>query len=226
MRSPSKINELQGKDSLNAAHGEAAGVVASTKSPFKTLVKQQPVEADASVVPMETETNVKDDDAEYSPLQKQTNNFNALQHEYGGGSSQNPNKQSFSTKTRNNYRQTLSQKYQKEGVDVSSITPFTRFPDGPSYAELCEDCRFNRLSTDSQRKNQMRLVILDCRASMLQKEAMLPRSGKIDINNNCDKMSLVDQVKGLVEDCKDQTHICLVGLNSMEVPKDYNDAQE
>jgi hypothetical protein len=34
------------------------------KSPFKTLVKQQPIEADASVVPMETETNVKDDDSD------------------------------------------------------------------------------------------------------------------------------------------------------------------
>lgn len=34
----------------------------NNKSPFKTMVKQQPIEADASVVPMETETNVKDDD--------------------------------------------------------------------------------------------------------------------------------------------------------------------
>ena len=36
--------------------------MSSSKSPFKTMVKQQPIEADASVVPMETETNVKDDD--------------------------------------------------------------------------------------------------------------------------------------------------------------------
>jgi hypothetical protein len=28
------------------------------------MVKQQPIEADASVVPMETETNVKDDDTD------------------------------------------------------------------------------------------------------------------------------------------------------------------
>jgi len=28
------------------------------------MVKQQPIEADNSVVPMETETNVKDDDAD------------------------------------------------------------------------------------------------------------------------------------------------------------------
>ena len=34
------------------------------KSPFKTMVKQQPIEADASVVQMETETNVKDDEEE------------------------------------------------------------------------------------------------------------------------------------------------------------------
>ena len=36
----------------------------TNKSPFKTMVKQQPIEADNSVVPMETETNVKDDDAD------------------------------------------------------------------------------------------------------------------------------------------------------------------
>lgn len=34
----------------------------NNKSPFKTMVKQQPIEADASVVPMETETNVKEED--------------------------------------------------------------------------------------------------------------------------------------------------------------------
>lgn len=34
----------------------------NSKSPFKTMVKQQPIEADASVVPMETETNVKDEE--------------------------------------------------------------------------------------------------------------------------------------------------------------------
>ena len=77
------------KDGLNTGYSDSSGLVTSTKSPFKTLVKQLPIEADASVVPMETETNVKDDDAEYSPLQKQTNNFNALQHEYSGGNSQN-----------------------------------------------------------------------------------------------------------------------------------------
>lgn len=32
------------------------------------MVKQQPIEADASVVQMETETNVKDDDTDNSPL--------------------------------------------------------------------------------------------------------------------------------------------------------------
>lgn len=36
----------------------------TAKSPFKNMVKQKPIEADNSVVPMETETNVKDDDAD------------------------------------------------------------------------------------------------------------------------------------------------------------------
>ena len=40
------------------------------------MVKQKPIEADNSVVPMETETNVKDDDGEST--QKQTNNFRLL----------------------------------------------------------------------------------------------------------------------------------------------------
>lgn len=124
------------------------------------------------------------------------------------------------------YRQTLVRKLESEGVDVTNITPLTRFPDGPAYAELCEDCRINRLSTDSQRRSHTRLLVLDCRSSMLHKETMLPRCGKIDIGNTCDRRSLVEQVRGFIEGCKDQAHICLMGLNQLEVPKDYTDAQE
>jgi len=112
-----------------------------------------------------------------------------------------------------------------EGVDMANITPDTRFPDGPTNAELCEDCRSNRISLDSEKyKNAIRLVIMDCRASMLQKEAMLPRSAKFDIDNNCDKKNLLQQVRKLIDGCKDQAHICLVGLSEQEVPKDYNQA--
>ena len=119
----------------------------------------------------------------------------------------------------------LSRYYTNEGVDVANITPNTRFPDGPSNAELCEGCRSNRPSIDSEKsRNPIRLVIMDCRASMLQKEAMLPRSAKFDIDNNCDKKNLLEQVHQLIDDCKDQAHICLVGLSEQEVPKDYNQA--
>jgi hypothetical protein len=59
--------EIQLQQALNATSDTFQGV----KSPFKTLVKQQPVEADASVVPMETETNVKDDDEFDTPYYQQ-----------------------------------------------------------------------------------------------------------------------------------------------------------
>lgn len=49
-------------DSVN--HLKVRTLNSGSKSPFKTMVKQQPIEADASVVPMETETNVRDDDDE------------------------------------------------------------------------------------------------------------------------------------------------------------------
>ena len=29
-----------------------------------------------------------------------------------------------------------------------------------------------------------------------------------------------------MDDCKDQAHICLLGLNEQEVPKDYNEASD
>jgi hypothetical protein len=51
MYPPDSVNQLRVR-TLNS----------NSKSPFKTMVKQQPIEADASVVPMETETNVRDDD--------------------------------------------------------------------------------------------------------------------------------------------------------------------
>lgn len=85
----------------------------------------------------------------------------------------------------------LVRKLESEGVDVTNITPVTRFPDGPAYAELCEDCRFSRLSTDSQRRVRRRLLVLDCRSAMLHKETMLPRCGKIDIGDVCDWRNLV-----------------------------------
>ena len=61
------------------SHIDERSEISEPKSPFKTMVKQKPIEADASVVPMETETNVKDDDADST--QKQTNNFQLLQHQ-------------------------------------------------------------------------------------------------------------------------------------------------
>jgi hypothetical protein len=61
---------------------------------------------------------------------------------------------------------------------------------------------------------------------MLQKEAMLPSTAKFEINNNCDKKYLQQQVRNLIADCSEQDHICLVGLSEQEVPKDYNQAQE
>lgn len=56
---------------------------------------------------------------------------------------------------------------------------------GPSILKECDDCK-NRKS-DVDRLNQTRLVIIDCRIDMLQKEAMLPRTAKFEVTNNCDK---------------------------------------
>ena len=53
---------------------------------------------------------------------------------------------------------------------------------------------------------------MDCRIDMLQKEAMLPRTAKFEVSNNCDKKFLQEQIRKLVVDCKDQDHICLMGL--------------
>lgn len=36
----------------------------------------------------------------------------------------------------------------------------------------------------------------------------------------------MEQVKKLIVDCKDQDHICLLGLNELDIPKDYAEAQE
>ena len=51
---------------------------------------------------------------------------------------------------------------------------------------------------------------------------MLPRTAKFEVTNNCDKKQLQAQIRKLVVDCKDQDHICLMGLNELEVPKDLN----
>lgn len=62
--------------------------------------------------------------------------------------------------------------YRNEGIDLQNINQHTRFPDGPSFAELCEECKLNRFSVDSEKTNQnLRLIIIDCRILMLQKEA-------------------------------------------------------
>ena len=67
---------------------------------------------------------------------------------------------------------------------------------------------------------------MDCRVAMLQSEALLPRCAKFEISNDCQKKALIEQIKKLVIDCKDQDHICLLGLNELETPKDYEEAQE
>ena len=51
------------------------------KSPFKQMVKQLPIEADASVLPMETETNVKDDDDDPISFVKYPSSFQILLNE-------------------------------------------------------------------------------------------------------------------------------------------------
>ena len=89
--SPSKLKgsfELRSKKQVSSPiqykdvpSNQAA--VNAGKSPFKTLVKQQPIEADASVVPMETETNVRDDDSDSQPQQKLTNTFLVTTQEAG-----------------------------------------------------------------------------------------------------------------------------------------------
>ena len=55
---------------------------------------------------------------------------------------------------------------------------------------------------------------------------MLPRTCKLDINNNCDRKSIQEQIRLLVGDCRDFDHICLLGLEEQDVPRDYNQAQE
>ena len=59
--------------------------------------------------------------------------------------------------------------YRSAGLDLQNIDQYTRFPDGPSFAELCEECKINRYSVDSEKHNQnLRLIIIDCRILMLQ----------------------------------------------------------
>ena len=43
------------------------------------MVKQKPIQADASVVPMETETNIKDDEADQGITMKKTNSFQLIE---------------------------------------------------------------------------------------------------------------------------------------------------
>lgn len=81
------------------------------------------------------------------------------------------------------------------------------------------------MSIESEKHNQnLRLIIIDCRALMLQKEAMLPGSAQFEITNSCDKRNLLNQVRQRFDDCKDQVHICLLGLNPQEVPRDFNES--
>jgi len=122
------------------------------KSPFKTLVKQQPIEADASVVPMETETNVRDDEDEMSPYIKALSPFTILKNEISQVEASD-----------------CSVKYLfvPQEVEISPIeNQFSVVPDGPSSIELCEDCRARKPNSRDSNPG-IRLIIIDCRLLML-----------------------------------------------------------
>lgn len=96
----------------------------------------------------------------------------------------------------------------------------------------CEECqRAADGSSPSRHSNpdQIRLVIIDIRSDMLQRETMLPRTGKLDFKNEIDKKALYQQIKDVLAGLTaqhDQIHICLLGLKSQEVPKSYDEAHE
>lgn len=111
------------------------------------MVKQQPIEADASVVPMETETNVKDDDEEPVPESKKyPSSFQMLVKQ-------------------------IELNREQEIEDVFKI----------NSNAMCEECKLGRKSASDD--SSFRLIVIDCRLPMLQKEAMLPRTCKLNISN-------------------------------------------
>lgn len=163
----------------------------NSKSPFKTMVKQQPIEADASVVPMETETNVRDDDEDCGSPRNQGSLYSLLRRQV---------RSSFAGRK-------------------------------PAKA-ACEECQ---RATDGSpvgrhsNPDKIRLVVIDVRSDMLQRETMLPRTGKLDFKNEVDKNALYQQIKDVLAGLTaqhDQIHICLLGLKSQDVPKSYDEAQE
>jgi len=108
---------------------QPASTLVGPKSPFKTIVKQIPTYSDLSVNPMETETNVKDDDDE---IHNDPNLFASLSH-----------------------------------VINHVNFPYPLFD--KKDQELCESCALGQ-STFSP----FRLIVIDCRLSMLQREFILP----------------------------------------------------
>lgn len=132
----------------------------NNKSPFKTMVKQQPIEADASVVPMETETNVKEEDEESLPETKPFTLFQSVQK-----------------KILIELQQESLFKIRTQGASPSEAA---------RLLEPCDECRkasslhnYNRLSDPGK----LRMIVIDCRLEMLIAEATLPRTCKVGIDN-------------------------------------------
>lgn len=137
-------------DSVNPLRAHTLN--SNSKSPFKTMVKQKPIEADASVVPMETETNVRDDDED-------------------GHNPGNPN--SLYCLLRRHIQEAFARP-------------------GGTKTVVCEECQRAGGSGVSRHSNldKMRLVVIDVRSDMLQRETMLPRTGKLDFKAEIDKHAL------------------------------------
>lgn len=155
-------------------------LVNAGKSPFKTLVKQQPIEADASVVPMETETNVRDDDSDSQPQQKLTNTFLVTNQEAG--------------RQKQLGIQNTAELQMGRGRALSEVYALhPKFEEGPAHVNLCEECKHREMHgrrSNNSNPSKIRLVVIDCRLAMLQKETMLPRTAKLEIHNDCDKRYL------------------------------------
>jgi len=61
---------------------------------------------------------------------------------------------------------------------------------------------------------------------MLLDETALPRTCKVGVENHTDKMQLHQNVRRLLAGCKENDHICLLGLQEQKVPKSYDEAHE
>jgi len=124
------------------------------------MVKQQPIEADASVVPMETETNIKEDEGEVHGKA----HHNSLVPE-----DEESSMMTDLTSIINSGEQSLQKYFSRLGVDVANITTETEFPFGPTIAQLCSTCRLARQRNYNgvPTADGLRYLVMDCRIDML-----------------------------------------------------------